>query len=159
MLRQNMFSVFWYKTKARYRMIVFRSSARKEAFLLREVTTAVLKPLGIPPSISEQLNNIVIDGSNMSLHSLISNVDHRSSRQNFAGEFLIILSTAYSDIWVKSVIFGGLGGWTSFSVPEGTKLCLISMQTRPQMTYQTHGMEVSLQEPYLGFYTAHAIAF
>ena len=79
-------------------MIVFRSSARKEAFLLREVTTAVLKPLGIPPSISEQLNNIVIDGSNMSLHSLISNVDHRSSRQNFAGEFLIILSTAYSDI-------------------------------------------------------------
>ena len=103
----------------------------------------------------------------MSLHSLIRNVGHVSNRQNFEGEFLIILSTAYSDTQVKSVIFCGLDGeGSSFSLLEGTKVSPIflifsekRMQTGPPMTYQTHGVEVSFQKPYLGFYAAHATTF
>ena len=47
--------------------------------------------------MSEQLTNLVVDGSSISLHSLIRNVGHGDNRQDFAGEFLITLTTASSD--------------------------------------------------------------
>ena len=58
--------------------------------------------------MSEQLTNFVLDGSSISLHSLIRNVGHGSNMQDFAGEFLIILSTVSSETCVNAVIFG----WT-----------------------------------------------
>ena len=60
--------------------------------------------------MTEQLTNFVIDGSSISLHSLMRNVGHGSNRQYFIGEFPIILSTASSETWVKAVIFGGTEG-------------------------------------------------
>ena len=79
-------------------------------FLIREVTTAVLKPSGTPPSMHEQLTNYVSNGSSISLHSLMSNVDQGSNRQDFVGEFLIVLSTASLKTIIKAVIFGGSEG-------------------------------------------------
>ena len=73
----------------------------KVAFLIRGVTTAVLKPPGTLPSMSEQLTNSVIDVSSISLHSLMRNVGHGSNRQDYVGELLIILSR------VKAVMSGG----------------------------------------------------
>ena len=83
----------------------------------------------------------------------------------FLQEFLIILSTASPDTLVKSVIFGGSeGGLISFSVPERKNIPNFHnfvwekrMQTDQLMTFQTHGMEVSLLKPYLGVCLAHAI--
>ena len=54
--------------------------------------------------------NFVIDRSSMSVHSLIRNVGHGRNRQDFAGEFLVILSIASSDISVKLVIFSEFKG-------------------------------------------------
>ena len=60
--------------------------------------------------MSEQLTSLVRDGSNISMHSLIRNVDQGSSRQDFLDEVLIILPTASSVTWLKTVIFGGSNG-------------------------------------------------
>ena len=46
--------------------------------------------------MTEQLIKFVIDGSSILLHSLMRNVGHRSNRQDFVGEFLIILSAISS---------------------------------------------------------------
>ena len=74
------------------------------------VTTSVLKASGTYPSMLEQLNSFVSDGSSMSMHSLIRNVGQGSNRHDFVGEFLIILSTASSETRLKTVIFGGSEG-------------------------------------------------
>ena len=102
-----------------------RPDTGRIAFLISGVTTAILKLSGTQLSMSEQLTNFVIDGSSMSLHYLMRNVGHRSNRQDFVGEFLMILSSTSSGISVKAVIFGGSEGRTSFSVPEETKVSLI----------------------------------
>ena len=60
--------------------------------------------------MNEQLINFVNDGSDMSKHSLMRNVGHGSNRQDFVGEMLIILSTAFSETLVKLVIRGSGGG-------------------------------------------------
>ena len=64
---------------------------------LRPDTTAVWKPSGIHPSMSEHLTNLVTDGSSILLHFLMRNIDHVSNRQDFVGEFIDILSTASSE--------------------------------------------------------------
>ena len=74
------------------------------------MTTAVLKASGMHPSMSEQLTSFVSDGIRMSIHSLIRNVGQRSNRYDFVSDVLIILSTAYSETCLKTVIFGGSGG-------------------------------------------------
>ena len=51
--------------------------------------------------MSEQLTSSVSDGSCMSLHSFMKNVDQGSNRQDFVGEFLIILSIASSETCVN----------------------------------------------------------
>ena len=51
--------------------------------------------------MSEQITNFLIDGNNMSLHSLMRNVGHGSNRQDFVGEFLVIVSTVSSKTSVK----------------------------------------------------------
>ena len=56
-----------------------------------------LKPSGTHPSMSEKLTNFVIEGSSISQHFLIRNVGHGSNRQDFVGEFLIILPTSFSE--------------------------------------------------------------
>ena len=77
---------------------------------MRGVTTAVLKALGMHPSLSEQLTSFVSNGSRISIHSLIRNVNQGSNRQDFVGEVLIILSTASLETCLKTVIFGGSEG-------------------------------------------------
>ena len=67
--------------KAGYRAIALLIT---EAFSKRGVTTAVLKP-------SMQLTKVVIDDSSVSLHSFMRHFGHGSYRQNFVGEFLIML--------------------------------------------------------------------
>ena len=69
--------------------------------------TPDLKVSGPHPSMSEQLNSFVSDGSSRSMHSLIRNVSQGSNRHNFVGEVLIILSTPSSETCLKTVIFGG----------------------------------------------------
>ena len=88
----------------------FRLSEERFASLIRGVTTAVLKASGIHPSMSEQLTSFVRDGSSISMHSLIRNVSQGSNRQDFVGEVLIILPTASSETYLKTVIFGGSEG-------------------------------------------------
>ena len=78
--------------------------------LIRGVTTAVLKASGMHPSISEQLTSFVSHGSGRSMHSLIRNVGQGSNRQHFVGEVLIILPTASTETFLKTVIFGGSDG-------------------------------------------------
>ena len=74
---------------------VFKIICRKSSlFNKRSIYTAVLKPSGTQPSMNEQLTNFVIDGKRMSLHSLMRNVGHGSNRQDFVGEFLMILSNS-----------------------------------------------------------------
>ena len=74
------------------------------------MTTAVLKASGMHPSMSEQLTSWVRDGSNISMHSLMLNVNQGSNRQDFVGKDLIILPTSSSEICLKRVIFGGSDG-------------------------------------------------
>ena len=60
--------------------------------------------------MSEQLTSFVSDGSSISMHSLIRNVSQGSNRHDFVGEVLIILSTAFLETCLKTVIFGGSEG-------------------------------------------------
>ena len=61
--------------------------------------------------MSEHLTSFVSDVISIPLHSLIRN------RQDFIGEFLIILSIAFSETCLHTIIFGGSeGGLTSFLV-------------------------------------------
>ena len=60
--------------------------------------------------MSEKLTSFVRDGSSISIHSLIRNVDKGFNRHDFVGDVLIILSTASSDTCLKTVIFGGSEG-------------------------------------------------
>ena len=117
--------------------------------------------------MSAQLANLVIDDTSMSLHSFMRILCHGSNRVDFVGEFLFILSTAYSQTCVKAVMLGGSeGGGALFLVPEGTNVSIIVLilfnkeeATGESMTCQTGEMEVLFQKPYIGFCTARAIIF
>ena len=74
------------------------------------MTTAVLKASGMHPSMSEQLTSFLIDGSSISVHSLIRNVGQGSNRQNFVVEVLIILSPSSPETCLKTIIFRGSEG-------------------------------------------------
>ena len=58
--------------------------------------------------MSEQLTHVVIDGSSISLHSLMRNVISGSNRQDSAGEFQILLSKAFSETCVKAIFLEDL---------------------------------------------------
>ena len=75
---------------------------------MRGVTTAALKASGTQPFLREQLTSCVSDGSSISIHSLIRNVGQGSSRQDFVGELLTILSTSSSETCLKTVILEDL---------------------------------------------------
>ena len=70
-----------------------KSSVGRVAFFINGLTTAVLKPLGTQPSVSEQFTSFVIDGNSMSLYSLMRKVGQGCNRQDFVGEFLMLLLT------------------------------------------------------------------
>ena len=72
------------------------------------MTTAALKASRTHPAMSEQLTNLVRDGSNISMHSLIRNVGQGSNRQDFAGEVFIFLPAAPSETCLKTVILEDL---------------------------------------------------
>ena len=101
--------------------------------------------------MSEQLTSFVIDGSSISIHSLMKNV------QNTV--FLILLSKVSSETCVKAVIFYSIRTRMNmiFSArgDKGISYC----QTGQPVTGQTRKMEMSFQKPYSEFWTAHAVIF
>ena len=80
-----MFHQFRNEAKSRYWAVVFQILNLKRGLLYKCSDYSFFEPIS-----SEQLTNFVIDGSRISMHSLIRNGGNGSNRHDLVGDVLII---------------------------------------------------------------------